>query len=93
VRRVTVTFDDSGGEYPVWIDGDNGLVWRVTAIISYWEHPDLQRSRLVPGGRGESIRWRLTVVGPLPGDPDLVGEQAVTLRMHGLHMSWYMTAG
>jgi hypothetical protein len=39
------------------------------------------------------MRWHLTVVGPVPGDPDRVGEQTVTLRTHGEGMSWYMTPG
>jgi hypothetical protein len=93
VRRVTVTFEGATEDYPTWIHGEDGLVWRVRAIITYWQHPDLGRYRLVPGHHGEAIRWRLTVVGPVPGDPERVGEQTVILRTHGEGMSWYMSPG
>lgn len=80
MRRVTVTFEGTAEEYPTWIHGEDGLVWRVRAIITYWQHPDLGRCRLVPGHHGEAIRWQLTVVGPVPGNPERVGEQTVILR-------------
>jgi len=91
VRRVTVTFEGSPHAYPAWIDGDDGLVWRVSAVIAYWEHPDLGKYRLIPGQRGEAKRWRLSIVGPLPDDPHLTGEQTVVLRTFGEGMSWYMS--
>jgi hypothetical protein len=91
VRRVTVTFDVSDGvEYPTWIDGEEGLAWHVEAVIGYWRHPDLGRYRFVPGHRAEAERWHLTVVGPLPGRPSLIGEQEVVLRTFGEGMAWYM---
>jgi hypothetical protein len=90
VRRVMVTFE-SPDEYPAWIEGEDGLVWQVSAVVSYWEHPDLGRYRLIPGHRGDAKRWELTIVGPLPGAPYLVGEQTVTLRTFGEGMSWYMS--
>ena len=93
MRRVTVTFEGPAGEDPAWIRADDGLVWRVTAAVAFWRHPDLERFRLVPGHRGEAMRWQLTVVGPLPGDPDRVGDQTVILRTHGKDMDWYMSAG
>jgi hypothetical protein len=91
VRRVMVMFEGAAEEYPAWIQGEDDLVWRVSAIVAYWEHPDLGRYRLIPGHRGEAKRWELTVVGPLPGVPDLVGEQTVILRTFGEGMSWYMS--
>jgi hypothetical protein len=92
VRRVTVTFE-SPDEYPAWIHGEDGLVWRVSDVITYWEHPDLGRYRLIPGRRGEAKGWELSIVGPLPGAPGLVGEQTVSLRTYGEGMSWYMWPG
>jgi hypothetical protein len=90
VRRVTVTFESTDG-YPTWIHGEDGLVWRVSAVIAYWEHPDFARYRLIPGHRGEAQRWELTVIGPLPGAPAVVGEQTVILRTFGAGTSWYMS--
>jgi hypothetical protein len=89
VRRVAVTFEDSAEQYPLVIHGEDGLVWRVSGVIAYWEHPDLGRYRSVPGHRGEAVRWELTVVGPLPGAPGWVGEQGVVLRAFA--DAWYMS--
>ncbi|WP_460347157.1 hypothetical protein [Actinoallomurus acanthiterrae] len=88
---MTVTFDvfDGVGR-PTWIEGEEGLTWRVEAVIDYWRHPDLGRYRFVPGHRAEAERWRLTVVGPLPARPSLIGEQEVVLLTFGEGMSWYM---
>lgn len=93
MRRVAVWFGGSPDEYPVWIHGEDGLVWRVSAVIAYWEHPDLGRYRSVPGHRGEAMRWQLAVVGPLPGDPGHVGEQTVTICSYGEGTGWYMAPG
>ena len=90
MRRVMVTFEDSDG-YPTWIHGEDGLIWRVSDIIAYWEHPDLGRYRLIPGHRGEAKRWQLAIVGPVAGAPDLIGAQTVILRTFGEGMSWYMS--
>lgn len=91
MRRVTVTFEVSGDvERPSWINGQDGLVWRVDAVTGYWQHPDLGRYRWVPGHRAEAIRWHLRVMGPLPGAPSLIGAQDVVLRSYGDGTDWYM---
>jgi hypothetical protein len=91
VRRVMVTFERTeGGGYPTRIEGEDGLVWRVEAVVGHWRHPDLGRYRFVPGHRAEAERWRLTVIGPLPGRPSFIGEHEVVLRTFGEGMSWYL---
>lgn len=89
-RAVTVTFADQTG-HPAWITGRDGLTWRVLDTLDWWEHPDAAKYGWAPGYRAETERWQLTVVGPLPGRPDLHGEQNVTLRAVG--DSWQLAPG